>query len=99
MSEATPINNDTDTFLVQSYTRGYYAYTNRSRHLSCFIKKGVLKDFTNITEKFESLFLNKIAGPATLLKKRLWHRCFPVSFVKFSRTTFLQNTYERLLLP
>ena len=23
--------------------------------------------------------------PATLLKKRLWHRCFPVSFVKFLR--------------
>ena len=21
--------------------------------------------------------------PATLLKKRLWHRCFPVNFVKF----------------
>ena len=30
--------------------------------------------------------------PATLLKKRLWHRCFPVNFVKFVRTPFLQNT-------
>ena len=29
---------------------------------------------------------------ATLLKKRLWHRCFPVNFVKFLRTPFLQNT-------
>ena len=27
--------------------------------------------------------------PATLLKKRLWHRCFPVNFVKFLRTPFL----------
>ena len=26
--------------------------------------------------------------PATLLKKRLWHRCFPVNFVKFIRTFF-----------
>ena len=26
---------------------------------------------------------------ATLLKKRLWHRCFPVNFVKFPRTPFL----------
>ena len=26
--------------------------------------------------------------PATLLKKRLWHRCFPVNFAKFLRTTF-----------
>ena len=24
--------------------------------------------------------------PATLLKKRLWHRCFPMNFSKFSRT-------------
>ena len=36
----------------------------------------------------------KVAGlrPATLLKKRLWHKCFPVNFVKFLRTPFLQNT-------
>ena len=30
--------------------------------------------------------------PATLLKKRLWHRCFPVNFAKFLRNLFLQNT-------
>ena len=44
--------------------------------------------------------LNKIAGlrPATLLKKGLWHRCFPVNLVKFLRTSFLQNTSGRLLL-
>ena len=30
--------------------------------------------------------------PATLLKKRLWYRGFPVNFVEFLRTTFLQNT-------
>ena len=35
----------------------------------------------------EPLF-NKVAGlrPAPLLKKRLWHRCFLVNFVKFLRT-------------
>ena len=27
-------------------------------------------------------------GPATLFKKRLWHRCFPVDFAKFPRTLF-----------
>ena len=27
--------------------------------------------------------------PATLLKKRLWHRCFPVNFVKFLKTLFV----------
>ena len=31
-------------------------------------------------------------------EKRLWHRCFPVGFVKFSRTSFLQNTSRRLIL-
>ena len=44
--------------------------------------------------------LKKVAGirPATLLKNRLCHRCFPVSFVKFLRTPFLQNIAGRLLL-
>ena len=32
------------------------------------------------------------------IKKRLWHLCFPVIFVKFIRTPFLQNTSWRLLL-
>ena len=37
---------------------------------------------------------NSILGlrPATLLKKRLWHRCFPVNFAKFLRTTFSYRT-------
>ena len=38
------------------------------------------------------------SGLATLLKKRLWHRCFSVNFAKFLRTPFLQNTSGRLLL-
>ena len=33
----------------------------------------------------------------SLLKKGLWHRCFPVNCVKFVRTHFLQNTSRRLL--
>ena len=32
--------------------------------------------------------------PATLIKKRLWHRCFPVNFAKFWEHVFLQNTYS-----
>ena len=54
------------------------------------------------TEKHlcQSLFFSKVAGlrPAVLLKKKLWHRCFPVNFAKFLRTPFLQNTSGRLLL-
>ena len=36
----------------------------------------------------QSLLFNKVAGlrPATLLKKRLRNRCFPVNFSKFLRT-------------
>ena len=60
------------------------------------MKKGVLRNFTNFTGKYlcQSLFFNKLADlrPATLLKKRLWHKCFPVNFTKFLRTPFLQNT-------
>ena len=67
-----------------------------------FYKKGVLRNFTKFTGKHlcQSLSFNKVADlrPATLLKKRLWHRCFPVNFVKFLRTPFLQNTAGRLLL-
>ena len=42
----------------------------------------------------DSIF-NKVAG---LQLKRLWHKCFPVNFAKFSRALFLQNTFGRLLL-
>ena len=47
----------------------------------------------------EPLF-NKVAGPrpVTLLKKRLWHRRFPVNLAKFLTTYFLQSTSGRLLL-
>ena len=64
--------------------------------------KGVLRNFTKFTGKYlcHSLFFNKVAGlrPATLLKKRLWHSCFPVNFAKFLRTPILQNSPGRLLL-
>ena len=35
---------------------------------------------------------------ATLLKKRLWHRCFPVNFEKFLRTPFIIEHLWWLLL-
>ena len=65
-------------------------------------RKGVLRNFAKFTEKHlrQSLSLHKVAGlrSATLLKKRLWHKCFSVNFAKFLRTPFLQNTSRRLLL-
>ena len=54
----------------------------------CFYKKDVLRDFTIFT----GLRL------ATLLKKKLWQRCFPVNFVKFLRTPFCTDHLWWLLL-
>ena len=55
-----------------------------------FCKKDVLGNFTKFTGKHlcQSLFFNKVAGlrSETLLKKRLWQRCFPVNFAKFLKT-------------
>ena len=71
-------------------------------HQRCSVKKCVLRNFAEFTEKHlcQSLFFNKVSGlrTATLLKKRLWHRCFPVNFAKFLRTHFSQNTSGRLHL-
>ena len=67
-----------------------------------FWKKGVLENLTKFTGKrlCQSLFFNKVADlmPATLLKKRLWHRCFAVNFAKFLRTLFLTEHLRGLLL-
>ena len=38
------------------------------------------------------------ASVCKFIKKRLWHRCFPVKFAKFLRIPFLQNTSGWLLL-
>ena len=68
----------------------------------CSVKKFFFKISQNSQENTcaRVSFLIKVAGlmPATLLKKRLWRRCFPVNFVKFLRTSFWQNTSGRLLL-
>ena len=68
----------------------------RSNRPEVFYKKGVLKNVAIFTEKHlrQSLFFNKVAGlgPAAFLKKKLWHRCFPVSFATFKEHLFSQNT-------
>ena len=48
----------------------------------------------------ESLFKRSYRPePAALLKKRLWHRCFPVNLQKILRTLFLQNTSSGWFCP
>ena len=50
----------------------------------------------SLENTFARVFFNKIAGlrTATSLKKRLWHRCFPVNFVKFLRTPFYKGPLD-----
>ena len=63
-----------------------------------FYKKGVLRNFTKFTGKHlcQSIFLS--LRPASLLNKRLWHRYFPVNFVKFLGTPLFTEHLWWLLL-
>ena len=58
-------------------------------------KNGVLKIFANFTGKQLCWSLLQACNS---IKKRLQHWCFPLKFAKFSRTSILENTSERLLL-
>ena len=65
-------------------------------------RKGVLSNFAKFTGKdlCQGLFFNKVTvlRRATLLRKKLWRRCFPVNFAKFLSSLFLQSTPGWLLL-
>ena len=93
------------SFLIEMF---YYLVVILSQGVSeavarrCSLRKVVLRNFSKFTGKHlcQRLFFNKIAGlrPVTLLKKRPWHRGFPVNFEEFPRIPVLQNTSWRLLL-
>ena len=53
-----------------------------------------LKQFYRKKHMCQNLFFINVAGlrTAKLLKKRLWHRFFPVIFAKFLRAFFFTNT-------
>ena len=76
----------------------------RSSRLEVFCKKGFLRNFVKFTEKhqrqslFFSLFCSSATSARNFIEKRLWHRCFPVNFLKFLRTSFPQSTSGQLLL-
>ena len=81
----------------------YFAVsTSRNSCPEVFCKKGVLRNIAKLTGKhlYQSLFFNKVAGlsAATLLKKRLWHKCFPVNFAQFLETSFFIEYLWWLLL-
>ena len=62
----------------------------RSSYRRCSLRKRVLTNFVKFT--------GKRLSPPTILKKKLWYRCFPVIFAKFLRAPFLENISGRLLL-
>ena len=59
---------------------------SRSSRPEVFCKKGVLENVAKFTGKHlcQSLSFNKVASLRSeiLLKKRLWHKCFPVNFAR-----------------
>ena len=72
-----------------------------------FCERDVLRNFAKFTGKHlcRSLFCARVSvpesqslRPATLLKKRLWYRCFPVNFAKFLRKSFFIEHLRWLLL-
>ena len=84
-------------FLLQlSFTcnRAFYFSIGRNlwRHISfsftCF---SYYRKHPNNRRSRPEVFCRKGLRPAPLLKRRVWHRCFPVNFTKFLRTPFLQN--------
>ena len=74
----------------------------RSSRQEVICEKSVLRNFKKFTGKHLcwNLFFNKVSGlrPATFLKKRLWHKCFPVNIEKFLRTPFVTEHLLLLLL-
>ena len=77
-------------------------FTYRRSRAKVFCKKNVLRNFAKFTGKHlcQSLFFKELTGlrPATVLKKKLWHRCFHVNLAKFLRTPFLTEHLRWLLL-
>ena len=69
-----------------------YKWYYRTSRPEVFCKKVALRNFSKFIGKrlSQSLLLNKVARlrSATLFKKRLWNRCFPVNFAKSLRTPF-----------
>ena len=76
-------------------------FFSRSSHGRGSVKNVFLeihKNSQNSQEKHlslcQSLFLNNVAGlrPETLLKKRLWQRCFSCEFCEISKNIFFYRT-------
>ena len=82
------------SFMISSYNNNFKFYLTLIRVcLVCFrynCKLNVRGAFRTQSSIYDGVFFEKIGNgqkPATLLKKWLWHRCFPVNFAKFLNIT------------
>ena len=65
---------------------------NKNSRPQMFRKKEISQNSQESTCVRISFLINLQARdlkPTTLLRKRVWHRCYPVNFAKFLRTSFL----------
>ena len=97
----TPKRRRSGVFIVNWNRFHTLLWSSEADVRRCSVKKVFLKISQNSQEKHlcQWLFFNKVAGlgPATLLKKSLWHRC-SVNFAKFLRTPFSTGHFRWLLL-
>ena len=82
-----------DTIQKISSRRKFKRLLSEAVAQSCSVKKV----FLEISQNSQDNACARLR-PATLLKKTLWHRCFPVNFAKFLRTPFLKEHLRWLLL-
>ena len=68
--------------------------------LRCFLMTLIRLIKVIVFNNYQENVLNETlqAWPEMLLKKRLWHSCFPVNFAKFLRTPILTEHLRWLLL-
>ena len=69
-------------------------YQSKSVVQRCSVKKVCLK----ISRNSQKNTCARVPFLVKLLKKRLWHRCFPVNFAKSLRTPFFTEHLRWLLL-
>ena len=84
----------TEVLCTKSVLKNFAKFTGKHLCKSLFVNKVAgLELFAKIVNGWKPLTIfTKSSRPATLLTKRLLHRCFPVNFAKFLRTSFFYRT-------
>ena len=87
----TICNISTIFFLLSTKDKAQKTLNTAESYLQMFKEKTLLNSQEKMSES-PFLISYRLQMSATLLKKILWHRCFPVKFAKFLRTPFLRKT-------